>query len=146
MFVETHKVRDGMLDTLTDADLRFSPGGTNMTLGALCKEMGEVEHSYIQSLKSLRQDWSYRNREQGLDENVSKLKAWMQTLDDELSKVVAEMNDDDLKKTVDRGFPIQVETQLQIYLQALLIFLGKATIFLKVLGKPLTKELRDWIW
>lgn len=70
----------------------------------------------------------------------------MQMLDEELSDVVTEMNDDDLKKTVDRGFPIQVETQLQVYLQALLIFLGKASIFLKVLGKPLTKELRDWIW
>jgi uncharacterized damage-inducible protein DinB len=146
MFVGTHKMRDGMLDTLTDADLKFNPGGANMTLGALCKEMGEVEHSYLESLKSLKQDWSYRNQEQGLQESVSKLKAWMQMLDEEFSKMVTEMTDDDLKKNVDRGFPCNVETQLQIYLQALLIFFGKSSIFLKAMGKPLTKELQDWIW
>ena len=146
MFEGTHKMRDGMLDTLRDADLTFSPGGANITLGALCKEMGEVEHSYLESLKNLKQDWSYRNREAGLDGSVSRLKAWMKELDAELTKVVTEMSDDDLKKTVDRGFPVAVETQLQIYLQALLIFFGKATVFLKAMDKPLTKELKDWIW
>ncbi len=146
MFAGTHTMRDGMLDTLKDADLKFSPGGTNITLGALCKEMGEVEHSYLESLKSLKQDWSYRNQEAGLDGSVSRLKAWMQAMDGELAKVVAEMSDDDMKKEVDRGFPVKVETQLQIYLQALLIFFGKATVFLKAMSKPLTKELQDWIW
>ena len=39
-----------------------------MTLGALCREMGEIEHSYIQSLKTFQQDWSYRNMEAGFRE------------------------------------------------------------------------------
>jgi uncharacterized damage-inducible protein DinB len=146
MFEGTHKMRDGMLDTLRDTDLTFSPGGTNMTLGALCKEMGEVEHSYLESIKNLKQDWSYRNQEAGLEGSVSRLKAWMQELDAELTEVVAGMSDDDLRKTIARGFPVAVETQLQIYLQALLIFFGKATVFLKAMDRPLTKELQDWIW
>ena len=146
MFAGTHKMRDGMLDTLTDSDLAFSPGGSNMTLGALCKEMGEVEHSYLESIKNLKQDWSYRNPEAGLDRSVSRLKAWMQALDAEMADVVAGLGDDDLKKTIERGFPVAIETQLQIYLQALLIFFGKASVFLKAMDKPLTKELRDWIW
>ena len=54
----THGMRSQLLDSLSDADLAFSPGGQNMTLGALCREMGEVEYSYIQSLKTFRQDWS----------------------------------------------------------------------------------------
>lgn len=146
MFEGTHKMRDGMLDTLSDADLAFSPGGANVTLGALCKEMGEVEHSYLQSLKNLKQDWSYRNTEPGITGSVSRLKAWFQGLDAELGKLVKGMSEEDMKKSVDRGFSVAVEIQLQIYLQALLIFFGKATIFLKAMGKPLTKELQDWIW
>jgi hypothetical protein len=70
----------------------------------------------------------------------------MQELDAELTEVVAGMSDDDLRKTIARGFPVAVETQLQIYLQALLIFFGKATVFLKAMDRPLTKELQDWIW
>jgi len=146
MFEGTHKMRDGMLDTLSDADLAYSPGGTNMTLGALCKEMGDVEHSYLQSIKSLKQDWSYRNTEPGLAGSVSRLKEWFQTLDADFTKTVTSMSDDDMKKSIDRGFFVPVETQLQIYLQALLIFFGKATIFLRATRKPLTKELQDWIW
>jgi len=146
MFEGTHKMRDGMLDTLSDADLAFSPGGTNLTLGALCREMGEVEHSYLESIKSLKQDWSYHNTEPGIAGSVSRLKAWFQSLDADFTKTVTSMSDDDMKKNIDRGFPVSVEVQLQIYLQALLIFFGKATIFLKAKGKPLTKEVKEWIW
>ena len=76
----THGMRTQLLDTLSDTDLAFSPGGQNMTLGALCREMGEVEHAYIQSLKTFKQDWSYRNSEAGLDSSVARLKAWFHTL------------------------------------------------------------------
>jgi hypothetical protein len=59
---------------------------------------------------------------------------------------VAAFGDDDLAKTIDRGgFGWSVETQLEVYLQALLIFFGKITIYLKALGKPLPKEFQDYI-
>ena len=53
----THQMRSQFLDILNDADLTFNPGGQNMTLGALCRQLGEVEHSYAQSLKTFQQDW-----------------------------------------------------------------------------------------
>jgi hypothetical protein len=53
-------MRSQLFDMLSDADLTFSPGGQNVTFGALCREMGETEHSYMQSLKTLKQEWSYR--------------------------------------------------------------------------------------
>ena len=62
----THGMRLLLLDTFSDADLAFSPGGQNMTLGALCREMGETEYSYVQSLQTFKQDWSYHNMEAGL--------------------------------------------------------------------------------
>ncbi len=48
-----HRMRSQLFNILSDADLAFSPGGQTMTLGALCRQMGETEHAYIQSLKTL---------------------------------------------------------------------------------------------
>ena len=142
----THAMRSQMLDTLSDADLPFSPGGQNMTLGALCRQMGEIEHSYVQSLKTFKQDWSYRNMEVDSESSVARLKAWFQTLDDELKTTVSAFSDEDLMKTVDRsGFTMPVELQLDVYLQALLIFFGKATIYLKAMNKPLPSQIQEYI-
>src|SRR5690348_4916268 len=80
----SHELRSQLLDMLSNADLAFSPGGQNITLGVLCREIGEIEHSYIQSLKTFKQDWSYRNIEAGLESNTAQLKAWYQTLDEEM--------------------------------------------------------------
>ncbi len=51
-----HGMRSQLLDILSDADLAFTPGGQNMTVGAFCREMGETEYAYIQSLKTLKQE------------------------------------------------------------------------------------------
>jgi hypothetical protein len=142
----THAMRSQLLDILSDADLTFSPGGQNMTLGALCREMGEIEHSYVQSLKTFQQHWSYHNGEADLESSVARLKAWFQTLDDELKATVSAFSDEDLKKTVDRGgYMMPVELQLDVYLQALLIFFGKATIYLKAMNKPLPQQIHEYI-
>jgi hypothetical protein len=39
--------RSQLFERLRDADLVFTPGGQNMTVGALCRQMGETEYSYI---------------------------------------------------------------------------------------------------
>jgi uncharacterized damage-inducible protein DinB len=143
----SHAMRVELLDTLSDADLTFNPGGHNMTLGMLCREMGEIEYSYIQSLKTFKQDWSYRNMQMGLDTSIAKLKAWYQALDEQLKEVVSAFSDDDLKRLVERadGNQMPVEMQLDLYLQALLIFFGKSTIYLKAINKPLPQALREYI-
>ena len=142
----THGMRSQLLDILSDADLAFNPGGQNMTLGALCREMGEIEHSYTQSLKTFKQDWSYRNTEAGSESSVARLKAWFQTLDEEMKATVSTLSDEDMKKAVDRsGFTLPVELQLDVYLQALLIFFGKAAVYLKAMNKPLPEQINEYI-
>ncbi len=134
-----------LLDILSDADLAFSPGGQNSTLGALLREMGDIEHSYIQSLQTFKQDWSYHNTEAGLESDVARLKAWYQTLDDEMQATVSALANEDLTKLVDRGgFSSTVERQVAIYGEALLIFFGKATIYLKAMNKPLPEQIQDY--
>ncbi len=142
----THGMRSQLTDILSDADLSFSPGGQNMTLGALLREMGETEYSYIQSLKTFKQDWSYRNTEAGLESSIAGLKAWYQTLDEQMKATVSDLSDEDLTKTVDRGgFSMPVDLQLDVYLQALLIFFGKASIYLKAMNKPLPQPIQEYI-
>jgi hypothetical protein len=67
-------MRSQLLDILSDADLAFTPGGQNMTVGALCREMGETEYSYIQSLITLKQEWSYRHPEADVVSSVGRRK------------------------------------------------------------------------
>jgi uncharacterized damage-inducible protein DinB len=142
----THGMRSQLMDVLSDADLPFSPGGENMTLGALLREMGDIEYAYIQSLKTFKQDWSYHNTEAGLESSISRLKAWYQTLDEEMKATVSNLSDEDLTKTIDRGgFSTPVDLQLDVYLQALLIFFGKATVFLKAMNKPLPQPIQEYI-
>jgi uncharacterized damage-inducible protein DinB len=142
----THGMRLLLLDTFSDADLAFSPGGQNMTLGALCREMGETEYSYVQSLRTFKQDWSYHNVEAGLENSVARLKTWFQTLDEELQATVSALSDEDAKKAVDRnGFMTPIELQLDVYLQALLIFFGKATVYVKAMNKPLPQQIQEYI-
>src|SRR5258708_12577834 len=84
----THAMRSQLLDILSDADLAFNPGGQNMTLGALCREMGEIEDSYVQSLKTFQQDWSYHNMEAALDSAFPRPTPCFQPLDNQLQSTI----------------------------------------------------------
>jgi hypothetical protein len=142
----SHEMRTRMLAILSDGDLAFNPGGHNLTLGALCREMGEIEYAYAQSLKTFTTDWSYRNAEAGLDASVERLKAWFESLDDDMKATAEAFSDEDLAKTIDRGgYVMPVETQLDVYVQANLIFLGKASIYLKAMDRPLPQDWKEWI-
>ena len=142
----THAMRAELLESLNDDEVQFSAGGQNMALGELFSEMGNVEYSYIQSLKTFQQDWSYHNTEQGLQSHISQLKSWFQTLDEEMKTTIEGLSDEDSTKEVKRGeFGMPVALQLDVYLQALLIFLGKATIYFKAMNKPLSRQMQEWI-
>jgi hypothetical protein len=139
-------MRDEALATLTDADLAFNPGGQNLTQGALFREMGEIEYSYVQSLKTFKQDWDYHNSEVG--NTVAGLQAWFKTLDADMKDAISAFSDEDLSKTVKResGYEMPIEFQMDAYLQALMIFFGKLSVTLKAMDKPLTQAMKDWVW
>ena len=145
VYHETQIMREQLMDILSDADLAFSPGGGNPTLGELCKEMGEVEYAYIESFKQFKMDWSYRNPEAGLAGSVSQLKAWYAQLDGQLKTVMEGLSEEDLTKTIDRGWPVGAGTQLHIYREALLIFYAKVAVYLKAMGKVMPQQWQWWI-
>src|SRR5260221_9681008 len=95
IFEEYQAMRAQLMETLTDADLAFTPGGANPSLGALCRAIGEVERAYIDSFKTFALDFSYRNPTPGLDGSVTLLSAWFVELDAELKAAVACLSEDD---------------------------------------------------
>lgn len=141
-----HMMRNGTLERLTDADLQFSPGGDNFTLGELFKQLGEYQHSYIQSLISLKQDWSYRNEEAGLATGLAQLKRWFKQLDQQMQDGLNQLNESDLQKQVERsnGFFRPISTQLDIYIQ-MMIFLGKVVIYFRAMQKPLPPSIVEYV-
>ena len=141
-------LRAQLMQILTDEDLMFEPGGENITLGALCRQIGETEHSYIQSFRTYTQEFDYRNDQPGLAESAERLVAWYVVLDTELKGVISALSEDDLaNRKIDRGggFIISPAIQLEIYKEALLIFYGKADVYLKAMGKPRPEQWTVWI-
>ena len=147
-FIEgCHMMRNGTLEHLSDADLQSSPGGDNLTLGELFKQLGEHQHSYVQSLITLKQDWSYRNDEPGLATSLAQLKRWFEQLDRQMQDILNQFDQSDLQKLVDRtnGSIRPIISQLDIYIQTMLIFLGKVVIYFRAMQKPLPPSIAEYI-
>ena len=136
-------IRYDLLRTLTDSDLAYKLPGDNPTFGELCRQFGEIEHSYIQSFKTFKHDWLYGTAEPELATRVALLEAWYRTLDDEFETVVRGFSEEDLHhKQIDRGngFTPSPFVQFQIYREALLMFYARASVYLKALQKTVNAE------
>jgi hypothetical protein len=141
-------MRNQLMEILNDGDLIFQPHGHNEMLGALCLEIGETEASYVQSFKTFKQDFSYRKEEKGLEWSVDRLEAWFGDLDRDLKSVLEALSESDLRKrVVDRGgdFELPLHIQLDVYKEALLIFYGKVSVYLKAMGKERPQQWQEWI-
>ena len=63
-----------------------------------------------------------------------------------MKDAVAAFSDEEVNEPIDRGGEaVTMEFQLDVYLQAVLIFLGKATIYLKAMNKPLPPVFQEYI-
>lgn len=151
-FAEYQGLRDQLMDILTDEDLGLRLGGESVTLGALCREIGEIEHAYVESFRTFRQDFSHRNQDPRLETSVAALNAWYAQLDRDLMAAVAALSEEDIAgRRIIRGdfdeefFSPLPKIQLDVYREALLIFYGKVSVYLRALGRPLPGQWPDWI-
>lgn len=145
---QTQALRYQLMEILNDKDLGYSPGGDNPTLGGLCREMAEVEQSYIISFQTFQQSFDYHIEDAGLEGSVEQLATRFQAMDHELKAALSTLSEEDVqKRLVDRGggFVVPVLVQLHIYREALLIFYGKASVYLKALHKTLPEQWQAWI-
>ncbi|MYE25700.1 MAG: DinB family protein [Chloroflexi bacterium] len=140
-------LRDELMASLTDEELAFRPGGENPSLGELCRELGETQHAYVQSFKIFEIDFSYRVNDDSYSKSVDKLKSWYAVLDQQLEEELETIDDGDVANIMmDRGgYEVPLPISLDILREALLIFYGKASVYLKMMGKERTQMWRDWI-
>ena len=97
-------LRTQLMDSLSDDDLRYTPGGANLPLGVLCVEIGETEQAYIEWFRTFAIDFCYRNPEPTLETSVARLASWFQALDAELEATIAGLSDDEVKtRQIDRA-------------------------------------------
>ncbi|QQR34492.1 hypothetical protein JI749_08780 [Devosia oryziradicis] len=138
----TQSLRHELLDLLTDADLKFRLPGDTLSLGELCEEQGNIQHTYIQSFVSLETDWSLRRTRTESALTVTDLRHWWTELDEEFERVISGYSEQELNtRTIDRGHWAPTPfVQFHIYREAVLIFLGKASIYLKAMQKPLSMQ------
>jgi hypothetical protein len=143
----TTALRTQMMDSLTDADLAFK-FPNNPTLGELCRDMGNTERLYIDSFKTFKMNWGAGSADAGIENSVARLKAWYKALDEEFDSVLKAIPQSDMQsKTVDRGggFLMPLGGQFHTYREALLIFCGKSSVYLRAMNKPLSEQFRTWI-
>jgi hypothetical protein len=93
-------------------------------------------------------DFSYRVEDPELARSVERLAAWFEALDRELQATLASLSEEEIQnRVIDRGggFIIPPTFQLHVYREALLIFYGKASVYLKALEKTLPEQWQTWI-
>ncbi|MCP5096966.1 MAG: hypothetical protein GY943_15565 [Chloroflexi bacterium] len=148
MFKLYQAMRSQLMEILTDDALAYTVGGDNPPIGTLCKEIGEVEHAYIESFRTLQMDFSYKNSIPGLDNSVAQLTTWYEELDTTLQTTIESFTEADLQnKIVVRGadFKLPIRIQLDVYKEALLIFYGKMSVYLKAMGKDRPEQWTHWL-
>ena len=146
--LETYQeLRELLMETLEDEDLDYRPTARNPTLGELCRENGEVEQAYLDSFKTFRLDFSNCNEQPELKSSVALLSAWYAALDRELQTAIESLSEDDVKnRRIDRGyFSLPPQIQLDVYKEALLIFYGKVSVYLRAMGKLPPQRWQDFI-
>jgi hypothetical protein len=149
-FTEYQKLRAQLMEILEDDDLGYRVGGANASLGALCREIGEIERSYVESFKTFRFDLEYRNADPRLESSVAALSSWYADLDGELTAAIESLSEHDVaNRTIDRadfpGFDPRLRVQLDIYKEALLIFYSKVDVYLRAMDKTPSEQWRKWI-
>ena len=151
-FAEYQLLRNQLVEILSDKDLAFRPGPATQSLGELCREIGDVEHSYVVALQVFRQDFGWHNPDSRMERSVAALKAWYTDLDRDLLATVEALTEDDIAHRriersdfgVDDFSPLAAQ-ELDIYREALLIFYGKVSIYLRLMGRGLPRHWSAWI-
>ena len=151
-FALYQQLRDELIEGLEDADLEVRLGGETETIGGLCREIGEIEHAYVESLRTFRQNFGYRYPDPRLERSVDALRTWYAALDRDLMAAIQGLSEDDIehrhivRSDFDESFfaPL-AKKQLDTYREALLIFYGKLSVYLKSLERPRSEAWQSWI-
>ena len=143
-----HSMRDHVLTLVSDADLAYKLPGHNPTLGELLVQMGEVQGVYTHSFETFTLDWSHRQVPPPAPMTVASLGAWFEAQDDAMKAALSRFTPDELHvDRIDRGhgFVASPFVQHQVYREAVYIFYGKLSVYLKALEISPGEEWAAWV-
>lgn len=142
------ELRDSLIAILSDEDLAYSPGGENASLGVLCRELGEVQKGYVESFKTFTVDFDHEVDDADLETSIESIRAWYQQLDDELEEVLETLTDEDIDNRIvqrTETFQLPPVIHLDVFREAMIIFYGKVSVYLKAMPKPRPAKWDKWL-
>ncbi|MGH2836768.1 MAG: hypothetical protein ACRDJY_00290 [Thermoleophilaceae bacterium] len=141
-------MRDHLLTVVSDADLACKLPGRNPTLGELLVELGDTQGVYTHSFETFTLDWAHRQVPPPAPITIAGLQAWFQAQDDAMSRALSRFSDEELRiDRIDRGrgFIASPFVQHEIYREAVYIFYGKLSVYLKALERDAGPEWAAWV-
>ena len=143
-----HSMRDHLLTLVSDADLAYKLPGQNPTLGELLVDMGNIQGVYTHSFETFTLDWAHRELARPAPITVASLQTWFDAQDDAMSRALSRFTEEELQiDRIDRGndFIASPFVQHQIYREAVYIFYGKVSVYLKALERDAGDEWAAWV-
>jgi hypothetical protein len=143
-----HSMRDHVLTLVSDADLSYQLPGRNPTLGQLLVEMGELQGVYTHSFETFELDWSHRQLPPPEPITIASLRAWCDAQDVAMKAALDRFTDEELRiDRIDRGhgFVASPFVQHEVYREAVYIFYGKLSVYLKALERDAGEEWAAWV-
>lgn len=143
-----HRMRDHLLTVVSDADLAYRLPGQNPTLGELLLELGNVQGIYTHSFESFTLDWAHRQLPPPASLTIAGLRAWFAAHDKAMNSALTRLTEEELQvDRIDRGhgFVASPFVQVQIYREAVYIFYGKFSVYLKALERDAGMEWAVWV-
>ena len=143
-----HSMRDHLFGIISDADLAYKLPGWNPTLGELLVEMGNIQGVYTHSFETFSLDWGHRQLPPPVPITIASLRAWFEAHDDAMESALSRFTDEGLRiDRIDRGrgFIASPFVQHQIYREAVYIFYGKLSVYLKALERDAGEEWAMWV-
>ena len=111
-------------------------------------ELGNVQGVYTQSFETLALDWGHRQLPPPAPITIPSLQAWFVVQDDAMRKALSRFTDEQSQvDQIDRGhgFIASPFVQVQIYREAVYIFYGKLSVYLKALERDAGEEWAAWV-
>ena len=143
-----HSMRDHLLTVISDADLGHQMPGRNPTFGELLVDMGELQGVYTHSFETFTLDWTHRRLPPPAPITTATLRAWFDAQDHAMKKALDRFTDDELHQDrIDRGngFIASPFVQHQVYREAVYIFYGKLSVYLKAVERDAGPDWAAWV-
>jgi hypothetical protein len=143
-----HSMRDHLLTVVSDSDLAYELPGQNPTLGGLLVEMGDLQGVYSHSFATFTLDWSHRELPPPAPVSVAGLQSWFRAHDAVMKTAMDRLGEEDLHvERIDRGagFIASPFVQHEIYREAVYIYYGRLSVYLKALERDAGESWAAWV-